>query len=89
LRADGSIAYFGGFSEQLVHPLITQTRRALQSSVKVVGFITGMIAIFAPLGIGLFISAGLTLACFFLWLWLDEVGDSENVTLWPPGSAPK
>jgi hypothetical protein len=72
-----------------MHRVLAQTRQALQRVVKVVGYIAGGIAIIAPLGIIFVVSIAACLACFLVWILLENVGDSSDLTMLPPSNPPK
>jgi hypothetical protein len=72
-----------------VHRLLAQTRQAIQTVCKVVGYIAGAIAVIAPIGMIFFVSVMVSLACFAVWILVENLGDSGNLTMWPPSNPPK
>jgi hypothetical protein len=72
-----------------MHRLLAQTRRVIQTVCKVVGYIAGAIAVVAPIGAIFFVSVVVGLACFAVWILLENVGDSGDLTMLPPSNPPK
>jgi len=54
-----------------------------------VGYIAGAIAVIAPIGVIFFVSVVVGLACFAVWILLENLRDSGELTMWPPGNPPK
>jgi hypothetical protein len=72
-----------------MHPILAQTRKTIQNVVRVLGFISGGVAAIAPIGVVFFASVGVALACFMVWIWLDDLDEPDDISLWPPHDTSK